>query len=273
MSLTEGLLGGGALLAGGMLVNEAYQNMGNVGSQAATAAQGIANDALAQTQFNPYAVTTATGSTFGVDEGGNVSVGLSAQEQAMQDQAMANATNFMGQAAAPNAQLTQDVYDQIRQLQAAGEQQAQMELEQRLFAQGRLGTSSNAYGGATPEMLAMMSAQAQARNQAAFDAMGYADQRQMQNANLANAFMGMGYMPGQQALNAGNYGFNNAQLYQQGQLAGAGMYGEAAMSGLEAQLGAALGQGNLAGNVGAAMLQGSLSSAGGDDGWLGSLFG
>lgn len=275
MSVFEGLLGAGSALAGGMLVNDAYGQLGDIGRQAQAGADAIAQQGLQQTAFNPYSVQTTTGGSFRTGDDGSVTIGLGAQEQAMQDAAFAASQGMLSSAAGSTEQREQDVYDRIRALQAEDEAQQALALENRLFAQGRLGTSSDLYGGATPEMLAMQRANARARNEAALQAMNQAQAQQAQQAQLAQAFMGMGYVPQNQLLGAGQAGFNNAQLVQQGQLAGADLYGQARMGGLEAMLGASQGQANLAGNVGSSMLAGSLSSAGGEDGWLqalGSLF-
>lgn len=274
MSL-EALLGLGGGVGGGMLVQNAYDTLGNIGQQAQEGAATIGQAGLDQTQFNPYSVQTTTGGNFGVDASGNVSMGLGAQEQAIQDMAFQNAQGMLQSAGQDTGAYTQNVYDQIRALQLQDEKQRGLDMENRLFAQGRLGTSSDVYGGATPEMLAMQQANARSRNEAALQAIGQAQSNRMNDASLANAFMGMGYVPQGQLQNAGNMGFQNAQLFQQGQLAGADLYGQANMGGLEAMLGAGQGQANLAGEVGSALLTGSLGSAGGEDGWLqalGSLF-
>ena len=44
------------------------------------------------------------------------------------------------------------------------EERQRLALEERLAAQGRLGTSSAAYGGATPELLALSAAEREARD-------------------------------------------------------------------------------------------------------------
>ena len=49
-----------------------------------------------------------------------------------------------------------------------------------------------------------------------------------------------------------------AQLAQRGQLSGAGMFGEAEMSGLEALLSSGIGQANLMGQIGTGLLQSAL---------------
>ena len=77
------------------------------------------------------------------------------------------------------------------------------------------------------------------------------------------------FVPQAQSINVEQQGLNAAQLAQRGQLAGAGLFGEASMSGLEALLGSALGQANLMGNVGTGLLSGALRGSGsGQDGLL-----
>jgi len=85
----------------------------------------------------------------------------------------------------------QDIYQRIRAAQSPEEQRQRLALEERLAAQGRLGTSSAAYGGATPEQLAMETAQAEARNRASLAAMEQARAEQAQQLQTAQALGGM----------------------------------------------------------------------------------
>jgi hypothetical protein len=75
--------------------------------------------------------------------------------------------------------------------------------------------------------------------------------------------MGLGaltgaYIPQAQSLNALQQGLAAAGLQQRGQLYGAGLFGEAKMTGLEALLGASLGQANLIGQAGTGLLSGAI---------------
>jgi hypothetical protein len=80
------------------------------------------------------------------------------------------------------------------------------------------------------------------------------------------------YVPQAQTLNALQQGLLASQLAQRGQLYGAGLFGEASMGGLEALLGAGLGQANLMGNVGTGLLAGALGgSNNSQDGFLSVL--
>jgi hypothetical protein len=84
-----------------------------------------------------------------------------------------------------------DIYNRIRAAQTPEEQRQRLALEERLAAQGRLGTSSAAYGGATPEQLALETAQAEARNRASLAAMEQARAEQQQQLATAQTLGGM----------------------------------------------------------------------------------
>ena len=71
----------------------------------------------------------------------------------------------------PTGAREAEVFERIRATQRPEEERQRLALEQRLAAQGRLGTRSAAYGGATPEQLAMATAQEEARNRASLSAL------------------------------------------------------------------------------------------------------
>ena len=313
LSGAAGLFGKVApVIGGGLAAKSAYDRLGTIGEAAQQGAQQIAQQGLEQSRFKPFTVTSSTGGMFGVTptEGGGsaVSMGLGAQEQAIQNALMSQAQQgiaggftgdpmqqaaaaqayglggqFMGMAGADPMQREQDVYQRIRAVQTPEEQRQRMALEERLFTQGRGGVSTNLYGG-TPEQLAMAKAQAEAQNQASLMAMQQAQAEQLQQANIGSEFAGLGSQLGasdlaaqqaQQQLAFGNltgaYAPQNQllalqqasqlypQLQQRGQLYGSGLFGEASMGGLEAYLGAGLGQANLLGDLGTGLLSGVFS--------------
>ncbi len=152
----------------------------------------------------------------------------------------------------------------MRRTQRPEEERHRLATEERMAAQGRLGLSSAAYGGATPELLAQETAINEARNRAMLAAMQQAQAEQMQQAALGQQFLGAGYLPQQQLMAATQPAQQLAALQQQAQLQGAGLFGEASMGGLEALLASGVGQANLMGQVGTGLLSGSMGS-GGDD--------
>ncbi len=103
------------------------------------------------------------------------------------DRATAAGMGFMQQAQMPVAQREQQVFDRIRAAQAPEEARRRLELEERLATQGRLGVSTNLYGG-TPEQLALSKAQAEAQNTAMLQAMQQARAEQAQAGALGQQF-------------------------------------------------------------------------------------
>ena len=214
---------------------------------------------------------------------GGLEVGmtLSPQEQAMQQQLLSGAGGFFGQAVQPTQAREQAIFERMNAAQRPEEERQRLALEERLAGQGRLGVSSAAYGGATPEMLAMATAQEEARNRSMLGAMQQAQAEQMQQAGLGQQFLGAGYIPQSQLLAAAQPGIQQQQLAQQAQQFGTGLFGETMMSGLEARLLAEQARANLLGGVGSNILagmftptlakDGTVINAGGFD--LGGLFG
>ncbi len=250
-------------VVGGLLTGEAYGRLSDIGKQARTGAEQLAATQLEQTQFRPFTVTTATGAGMGTrvtPEGAvETTMGLSPEEIALQRQLLGGAGGFFGQAVQPTVDREQAIFERMRAAQRPEEERQRLALEERAAAQGRLGLRSAAYGGGTPEMLAMATAQEEARNRAMLAAMQQAQAEQAQQAQLGQAFLGAGYVPQQQLMAATQPAQQLAALQQQAQLQGAGLFGEATMSGLEAQLIAEQARANLLGQTGAGLLSGALT--------------
>jgi hypothetical protein len=268
-------------VVGGLLTGEAYGRLSDIGRQARTGAEELAATQLEQTQFRPFTVTTATGAGMGTQvtpEGGiETTMGLSPQEIALQNQLLGGAGGFFGQAVQPTVDREQAIFERMRRTQRPEEERQRLATEERMAAQGRLGLSSAAYGGATPELLAQQTAINESRNRAMLAAMQQAQAEQMQQAALGQQFLGAGYLPQQQLMAATQPAQQLAALQQQAQLQGAGLFGEATMSGLEAQLVAEQARANLLGQTGAGLLSGALTprSTGNSSliSALGSIFG
>jgi len=254
----EQLLGLSALGAGGLLTGKAYDRLGDIGEQARRESSELAETGMEQSRFRPFTVTTGTGGALTTTPEGGLTIGLSPQEQAFQQQMFGGAGQFYGQAMQPTQEREQAVFERIRQAQRPEEERQRLATEERLASQGRLGLRTAQFGGA-PEQFALAKAQEESRNQAMLSAMQQAQQEQMQQAQLGGQFMGAGYTPQAQALNALQAGLPAAQMAQRGQLYGAGLFGEAEMGGLEALLGSGLGQANLYGQLGTGLLSGLLT--------------
>ena len=181
------------------------------------------------------------------------------------------------------ADREQAVFNRIRATQLPEEERQRLALEERLFGQGRLGVSSAMFGG-TPEQLALAKAQEEARNQASLMAIQQAQKERMDQAALANQTLGLSqnllagnlalqgaeqqmglraleaaYRPETQQLAALRQGLLGSQIAQRGQLYGTGLYGEAAMGGLEALLKSGIGQADLMGTIGTGLLAGAMT--------------
>lgn len=158
----------------------------------------------------------------------------------------------------------QEIFDQLQGMQAGDRERQALELENRLFAQGRGGVQTAAYGG-TPEQLAMAKAQEEARSSNALQAMQMSDA--MQNSAQQRA-LGLSGNVGQLA--GTSSGLQGQQISQGSQLAGLGLTGtqaQEAMTGQQLQ--------NLSGlqgqDIGAAQAQQALQA--GSLGQAQSLFG
>ena len=122
---------------------------------------------------------------------GQPTFGVMPTQEAAQ-QAFGLGGQFMGAAGMPTMDREQALFERMRTVQRPEEERQRLALEERLAAQGRLGTSSAAYGGATPEQLAMATAQEEARNRAMLGAMEQARAEQAQQAALGAQYAGLG---------------------------------------------------------------------------------
>ena len=179
---------------------------------------------------------------------GFANIGADPRQQAL----LAQADTAFGRAMADPSQAQADLYGQIRATQQPEEERQRLALEERMLAQGRLGLSSSAYGGSTPEMLAQETARQEAMSRANLSARQQAMQEQqqaygqglgllgqasgMRAQDLAEAtgLLGAGYTPEQrelaraQAQLAGGLSQEQADLTRAGVLFGAGMTEEQA---------------------------------------------
>lgn len=276
---------------GGLLAKEEYDRLSDIGEEAlvGTTVRGrevpgaldIAQMGLDQTQFRPFTVTTSMGGQFGTKIDPTTgqfgtTLGLSPQEQAMQQQLFGGAGQFFQQAQQPTTGREQEIFERLRAVQTPEEQRQRLALEERLAAQGRLGVQTAQFGG-TPEQMALAKAQEEAQNTAAIQAMQQAQAEQMQQANLGQQMLGLSYLPQGQLLAATQPSQQLASQQAELQQYGAGLFGETAMSGLEQLLLQERARANLLGQVGGTLLNkaftvpeggGSGASIGGGSGGL-----
>ena len=246
--------------AGLALAEKGYSDVGEIGERAYgefTGPDGLAQELSGMLEFQPYTVTSATGGQFGMRRDpatGQMTYQLqtSPEEQELQRQQMERAGMFFEQAAMPTADREQQVYERMRAAMTPEEERQRLALEQRLAAQGRLGTRTSMFGG-TPEQLALAQAQEEAKNQAILNAMQFAGQEQQRQAQLGSGMLAAGYVPQAQLLNALQPGMTAAERARQAQAQQAQTYGQTYASGLEALLSSGLAQANLAGGFGSSI--------------------
>jgi len=251
--------------AGLALAEKGYSDIGDIGREAyegLAGEQGLAQELRGMMEFQPYTVTSATGGQFGMMQDpatGQMTYQLAAspEEQALQQQALTDASMFFGQAAAPIAQREQDVYNRMRLAMSPEEERQRLALEQRMAAQGRTGVRTAQFGG-TPEQLALAKAQEEARNSAMLNAMQFAGQEQQRQAQLGTGMLAAGYVPQAQLLSALQPGMSASERQRQAMSEQAKSYGQTYTTGLEALLQSGLGQANLAGGFGSRIASSAL---------------
>lgn len=254
----QGLLTGGAAIAA---LNKAYGDLQNIGERGLSLGADLARRQFEQAQFRPYTVTSATGGGFGatIDPAtGQLSttMQLNPLEQAFAEARLQQSGDLFGRAFQDTADRTEDIYERaVAAISPDLLRQRQLQ-EERMAAQGRLGVRSNMFGGMAPEDFVMNKAETEALANAYLGAMGQARAEQAQQAALGQQFLGAGYLPQAQLLNAIQPGQTAAAQAQQARLYGTGLFGEAAASGIDALLGAAMGRANLLGAAGTGLLSG-----------------
>jgi len=247
-------------LLGGLGVGQAYGDLGALGDEGLRLGTELGQDLLNQTEFRPYGITTASGSQFNVGMGPDgqmtATQSISPEEQAMRERLLGGAAGFYDQAMVDPAQRTQDIYGRMLTAMQPGMERQRLANEERMAAQGRLGISSNMYGGMAPEDFQLNLAQQEAMNNAYLGAMQQARGEQAQQAALGQQYFGASYLPQTQLTQALQPGLTAAGQRQQAQLYGAGLFGDARASGIDALLGAGLGRGNIVGSASTGLLSG-----------------
>lgn len=133
---------------------------------------------------------------------------------ALAQQSLAASGGFLAEAGMSPAAREQAIYQRMRAAQTPEEERQRLALEERLLTQGRLGVTTNLYGG-TPEQLALAKAQAEAQNTAMIQAMQQAQTERQLAGQLGAQFGTMGAGLGQSAQDL--LGARQARALQLGQ--------------------------------------------------------
>jgi len=212
----SGLLSGGSQLAAAYLPYQASQDasdtLANMANRFISESGRLGEIGAEAASFKPFSITTPTGTT-SVGAGGAINQQLAAQPAAIQQSMLGQAVGLAG----TPTPTVQSIYDQMQTAQAGETERRRLELENRLAAQGRLGTQTAAYGG-TPEALALEKAvqEQQARNM--LTAQTLAPQLQGQNIQNVAGALGAAYAPQTQEFNALQNAIATSKLAQAGAL-------------------------------------------------------
>jgi len=191
-----------ALRTGGeyFLGREAIGDVQGLGRQAQERSTALAEQGRAGAEFKPYTVTSGLANIATTPEGG-FGINLSPEQQALQAQLQGQAAGLFGQVGQDPAAQQAAIFEQIRATQRPEEERQRLALEERMLSQGRLGLSSAAYGGASPELLAQETARQEAMARASLGARTQALAEQEQALRGATGLLSAGYQPQREALN------------------------------------------------------------------------
>lgn len=227
--------------------DEAIDAATKLGEQSAEKLYSLGQDVMEKSEFKPFTVRTGLGSAT-TDPTGGYTLQMSPEQQALQDRLMSGADTLFGKVGVDPSVAQAQMYEQIRAVQRPEEQRKALALEERMLSQGRLGLSSDAYGGATPEMLAQQTAVQEAMGKANLMAREQAMAEQKQMFDTATGMMNQAYKPQEEALAALGYGMEGSKLALTGAKTGTELFSKLGQSGIEALMqGAELAQGLEAG--------------------------
>jgi len=208
------------------------QQLGKTQQEGATA---LAETAKLDSTFKPYTVTGSLANVSATPEGG-LTLGLSPEQQALQNQLMGQAAGLFGQVGQDPAAQQAAIFEQIRATQRPEEERNRLALEERMLSQGRLGLGSAAYGGSSPELLAQETARQEAMSRANLGARQQALAEQQQSLLGAQGLLGAGYMPQEQAIGLFGAAATPAGFADVGRRTGAQFGAELGLGGLETRM-------------------------------------
>ena len=247
----------------GLLTQEPSAGIGSLGQQAlglgtGQLGQGVTDVTQTFAGIRPPEVRTGAGALAARGLGLGMA-GLDTTAPADVEALRGQYGGLAGQAAAdvlrPTGAREAEVFERIRATQRPEEERQRLALEERLAAQGRLGVRSAAFGGATPEQLALATAQEEAQDRASLSAIQQAQAERQRALGEAQAFGGMFTQQAglssqlqsqaqQRAAQLSQLGLSADQVQsqmnaegfgRQMQLAGAGLQAQQAQSALESQ--------------------------------------
>jgi len=231
MSLMDLLQGGAEYYLGQENIDAAQA----LGQETQAGMSALASAAQTGSEFRPYTVTSDLANVSTTPQGG-FGVTLSPQQQAIQNQLQGQSSSLFGQVGVDPSIAQTQLYEQMRAVQRPEEQRQRLALEERMLSQGRLGLSSAAYGGSSPELLAQETARQEAMARANLGARQQSMAEQQQAASLGGMLQSASYQPQAQALSMFGAANVPAELQQRGQLGGIQIGSQLEQTGLESRL-------------------------------------
>lgn len=279
-SPTAGLIGA---IGQGVLTEQGIKDIGQARQEAniffggqpdlPTYEGGLLGEVERQAQFRPFTVTAPTGATAAFGPGG-MQAQVTPEEMALMESVggfgkqafdilgdpeqrgaeQAAVIGMLTQDPAQRAAREADIFQRLEAVQAPERERARLQLEERLFGQGRGGVRTSMFGG-TPEQLALSQAIEEQRAKSAVSAMEQAraeqalqSQQTLQGLGETRARLGLlgqlglqaiptAYTPQQELLRALTPQLEAARLASSLQATGLGLGAGIAESAIESQLG------------------------------------
>ena len=274
MSYLAEILGIGA---GAGLIKEAYDKLGATGQEAFNRfgpgfvdettgefVQGLGPELSGMLEFQPYTVTTATGSQFGMTQDPETGqftydVSLSPDEETLRKNLLSGATTMFTSSQDPIADRETAVLERLAALRAPERERERLALEERLAAQGRLGTRTAMLGG-TSEQLALAQAQEEQQARDVIAAMEFARADQDRDRQAAASLLEASYLPQGQTLAALEPGMAASERRREAMSEQAQTYGESYAAAINALLSSSIGQASLLGDLGGGLVSGGSKS-------------
>lgn len=199
----------GASIAGDLYgMSEGISRARGVGEEALARAEQAGEQIKEAVEFKPFTVTSGIGGATATPTGG-FSYSLSPEQKAIQErmqgfgagafdflsspearaQEQSNLIGMLTQDPSQRASREQEMYDRLRAVQQPEEARKALELEERLFNQGRSGVQTALYGG-TPEQLAQAKAVEEAKAVASLGAIEQAGLEQYRQSEQTLAGLG-----------------------------------------------------------------------------------
>lgn len=228
-----GLLGTGGQIASAYLPyelsGEQIDYLKGLGTELSGQATALGETAAQAAEFKPFTVTTGTGTTQ-IGAGGELTQQLAETPEQIQQGLLSQALGQVG-ATTPTAQ---QLFSQMQEMRQPEVERQRIALENRLAAQGRLGTRTGLFGG-TPEAFALEKAIQEQQSADLLASLTQAPALASQNIQNIQGLLGAAYTPETQAISALTPAVNLANIAQSAGLGESEALYKGGIAGLESQ--------------------------------------